>query len=59
MLQLEEPRRGSPSVEGAAGPHWIPQLLQVHHHTLIILSVMDKIHFTKMLEMIMMTVGGC
>ena len=34
FLQLEEPGRGSPSVEGAARPHWIPQLLQVspHHH---------------------------
>ena len=28
-MQLEEPRRGSPSVERAARTHWIPQLLQV------------------------------
>ena len=29
LLQLEEPRWGSPSVAGAAWAHWIPQLLQV------------------------------
>ena len=47
LLQLEEPRRGSPSVEGVAWTHWIPQLLQVHHPTLIILIIMVKIHFIK------------
>ena len=35
LFQFEEPRRGSPSVEGVARPYRIPQLLQVeppHHH---------------------------
>ena len=59
LLQLEEPGRGSPSVEGVARTHWIPQLLQVLHHPTLIIIV--KIHFIKMLEMtkilmIMMTV---
>ena len=39
LLQLEEPRWGSPSVAGAARAHWIPQLLQVNIVDMAILTI--------------------